>query len=267
MGAKSKESRGAVTDMPQNGSVPGAHYGDDVDTAETAGNTQPSSPATSEQKQKKKRSGGFLSFLGCCGAPESGDLVDEDKENVHRLEKLPQRQTTSKSRSRTNSEQGASRPGNEKYQPTASSQEQQASGSGSHDDYPTPGPSTDNADNSVDANGSHPASKPTDTKDEGTEAHGTDAEDTAMPDASVEDPQSHQIDDADEEVERTTIPPPPPVPGQAVVPVQAADPDLAVQEPRKWLLPAIAPEHKGRKCLVLDLDETLVHSSFKVCYV
>ncbi|KAJ2885242.1 hypothetical protein FB639_001817 [Coemansia asiatica] len=29
------------------------------------------------------------------------------------------------------------------------------------------------------------------------------------------------------------------------------------------LLPPIAPEHGGRKCLVLDLDETLVHSSFR----
>ncbi|KAG5645188.1 hypothetical protein DXG03_006706 [Asterophora parasitica] len=31
----------------------------------------------------------------------------------------------------------------------------------------------------------------------------------------------------------------------------------------KPLLPPLLPEHKGRKCLVLDLDETLVHSSFK----
>ncbi|KAK7057249.1 FCP1-like proteiny domain-containing protein [Favolaschia claudopus] len=31
----------------------------------------------------------------------------------------------------------------------------------------------------------------------------------------------------------------------------------------KPLLPPLAPEHAGRKCLVLDLDETLVHSSFK----
>ncbi|KAF8919962.1 HAD-like domain-containing protein [Mucidula mucida] len=29
------------------------------------------------------------------------------------------------------------------------------------------------------------------------------------------------------------------------------------------LLPPLAPPHVGRKCLVLDLDETLVHSSFK----
>ncbi|SAM01651.1 hypothetical protein [Absidia glauca] len=31
-----------------------------------------------------------------------------------------------------------------------------------------------------------------------------------------------------------------------------------------WLLGPIREEDKGRKCLVLDLDETLVHSSFKV---
>jgi len=30
------------------------------------------------------------------------------------------------------------------------------------------------------------------------------------------------------------------------------------------LLPPLYAAHKGRKCLVLDLDETLVHSSFKV---
>ena len=33
---------------------------------------------------------------------------------------------------------------------------------------------------------------------------------------------------------------------------------------QKSLLPPIEQRLKGRKCLVLDLDETLVHSSFKV---
>ncbi|KAI8814838.1 HAD-like domain-containing protein [Cladochytrium replicatum] len=33
--------------------------------------------------------------------------------------------------------------------------------------------------------------------------------------------------------------------------------------PGKALLKPLAPEDVGRKCLVLDLDETLVHSSFK----
>ncbi|KAI7205908.1 NIF-domain-containing protein [Hortaea werneckii] len=37
-------------------------------------------------------------------------------------------------------------------------------------------------------------------------------------------------------------------------------------ETQKWLLPPLKPEHRGRKCLVLDLDETLVHSSFKILH-
>ncbi|KAL1970591.1 hypothetical protein VTN77DRAFT_4235 [Rasamsonia byssochlamydoides] len=36
------------------------------------------------------------------------------------------------------------------------------------------------------------------------------------------------------------------------------------KEGRQWLLPPPLPHLKDRKCLVLDLDETLVHSSFKV---
>jgi len=38
-------------------------------------------------------------------------------------------------------------------------------------------------------------------------------------------------------------------------------PHADVQE---YLLPPLEPEYSGKKCLVLDLDETLVHSSFKV---
>jgi RNA polymerase II subunit A small phosphatase-like protein len=34
--------------------------------------------------------------------------------------------------------------------------------------------------------------------------------------------------------------------------------------PVVWLLPPLSNEDKERKCLVLDLDETLVHSSFKI---
>jgi carboxy-terminal domain RNA polymerase II polypeptide A small phosphatase len=67
--------------------------------------------------------------------------------------------------------------------------------------------------------------------------------------------------------------PPPP---EAVIPEEEAE-DLArasaefhaedmrsLDEKPQGLLPPIAPEFKGKKCLVLDLDETLVHSSFKV---
>ncbi|KAG6896469.1 hypothetical protein C0992_008057 [Termitomyces sp. T32_za158] len=46
----------------------------------------------------------------------------------------------------------------------------------------------------------------------------------------------------------------------AQVPAQDTPLDDGAPPP---LLPPILPEHVGRKCLVLDLDETLVHSSFK----
>lgn len=58
----------------------------------------------------------------------------------------------------------------------------------------------------------------------------------------------------DEEAVR--LPPPPPLGKQ---------PEISVQEKaEQWLLPPALPHLQGRKCLVLDLDETLVHSSFKV---
>lgn len=37
-----------------------------------------------------------------------------------------------------------------------------------------------------------------------------------------------------------------------------------VAETKQCILPPQTPENKGKKCLVLDLDETLVHSSFQV---
>lgn len=40
--------------------------------------------------------------------------------------------------------------------------------------------------------------------------------------------------------------------------------ESAGTERQQWLLPPLRPEFNGKKCLVLDLDETLVHSSFKV---
>lgn len=69
--------------------------------------------------------------------------------------------------------------------------------------------------------------------------------------------------------------PPPPVaqrqaPVASAIPIQSAAQAALVSstapDAKKALLPALRPEHRGRKCLVLDLDETLVHSSFKVGY-
>ncbi|KAI6040330.1 NIF-domain-containing protein [Pisolithus marmoratus] len=79
---------------------------------------------------------------------------------------------------------------------------------------------------------------------------------TTDSDASFTDEEGHaeEVDEGDqmeEDDEDTLI-----MNGGAGIPI---GPDGS---PRP-LLPPIAPQHVGRKCLVLDLDETLVHSSFK----
>ena len=60
------------------------------------------------------------------------------------------------------------------------------------------------------------------------------------------------------------LPPPPPLSERVAQITPPHSPPGGVQDGQKWLLPPIRPELIGRKCLVLDLDETLVHSSFKV---
>ncbi len=64
-----------------------------------------------------------------------------------------------------------------------------------------------------------------------------------------------------DEEERAVPPLPPTAPPLLNHDSSLQDPEEVVQ---KWLLPPIAPRFQGKKCLVLDLDETLVHSSFKV---
>lgn len=63
---------------------------------------------------------------------------------------------------------------------------------------------------------------------------------------------------------KVDLPPPPPL-EQRQIAVHNQTSDISMSEPQqKYLLGPIKPEFKGKKCLVLDLDETLVHSSFKV---
>lgn len=74
-------------------------------------------------------------------------------------------------------------------------------------------------------------------------------------------------EDRDDSPPQINLPPPPPRIGQDRAaggvgrsPSNAAAPN----ERQQWLLPPLEPRFRGKKCLVLDLDETLVHSSFKV---
>lgn len=73
------------------------------------------------------------------------------------------------------------------------------------------------------------------------------------------------------DVTPVALPPPPPLQkrmAQTQAPVPPADvppvPDPDPESKQTWLLPPVQPHLKGRKCLILDLDETLVHSSFKI---
>jgi RNA polymerase II subunit A small phosphatase-like protein len=65
---------------------------------------------------------------------------------------------------------------------------------------------------------------------------------------------------------KVDLPPPPPLAERQaqVTPPKSPESLVGQPEPQKWLLGPPRPEHKDRKCLILDLDETLVHSSFKV---
>lgn len=58
----------------------------------------------------------------------------------------------------------------------------------------------------------------------------------------------------------SNLPPPPPI----NPPPSDRQPSTIIDQ-QKWLLPPLTDRFRGKKCLVLDLDETLVHSSFKVC--
>ncbi|KIW88212.1 uncharacterized protein Z519_11323 [Cladophialophora bantiana CBS 173.52] len=62
------------------------------------------------------------------------------------------------------------------------------------------------------------------------------------------------------------LPPPPPLSKrqEQFAPKEVPPVPEAAPEKQSWLLPPVQPHLKGRKCLILDLDETLVHSSFKI---
>lgn len=277
IGGRSKESRGSFAAHQRNGSASSKRTGRDSETGNTPGNTQPSSPSSSDQKKRKRR-GGLLSLLGCCGVPDAANPVDEGSaENVHKVEKLPQRPVTATAKPRPQApidQQSVKQPDEKEAQrplPLVDIDDsREASGSG----QPQP---VDANHQPKDASVTAPPAvtveppKP-DVPEDAAPPHETEQvldhvdQDVGMDDPPPsEQPPEAPIAAEAEEPPQVAIPPPPPGPGPAIVsPLPLTEPASAVQEPQKWLLPPIAPEHKGRKCLVLDLDETLVHSSFKV---
>lgn len=96
----------------------------------------------------------------------------------------------------------------------------------------------------------------------------------AVSDVQTSDQEDEVMTDAEDppviiSSQENSLPGPPPLPTNAESKAAVISrPSMSAQESpneKQWLLPPITQRFKGKKCLVLDLDETLVHSSFKVC--
>jgi RNA polymerase II subunit A small phosphatase-like protein len=91
--------------------------------------------------------------------------------------------------------------------------------------------------------------------------------DVPMPDAPPAEEEEADEEPVEQTREEEAVPPrpdlPPPPPRDSYAGL-AGPPLPGPPEKHQGLLPPIQPQFMGKKCLVLDLDETLVHSSFKV---
>lgn len=291
IGGHSKESKNSMLGRRRNGSASSKNSAAATGATNTPGTSQPNSPAGAPQRRKK---GGLLALLGCCGVPDNANALDggDDPLPSHKLDKIPQRPLTSSRRTITPSEQ----PSNSKTQlfdkekdpqvqvganQDAAQSAKRASGSTAQDQSTVedrdneskqttlvgaPGPSiTVNPPVAENKDGEGEAvtttTEPTSKDDDG---------DVEMPDAEPTAQQTKQSTATAEEQYQKTVPPPPPGPIPAPPPTTSEDNAAAVsseQAPQqKWLLPPIEPHMKGKKCLILDLDETLVHSSFKILH-
>ncbi|KAI2472601.1 NIF-domain-containing protein [Annulohypoxylon bovei var. microspora] len=289
IGGQSKESKHSMLGRRRNGSVSSNHSGAATNPTTTPSTSQPNSPAGAPQRRKK---GGLLALLGCCVVPTNANALEggEDPLPPHKLEKIPQRPLTSSRRTTTPSEQNAGsktqiydKEKEVQAQAGASSQDasksaKRASASTTQDQSTVgerdseskqttlvgvPGPSiTVNPPVAED----HEAEA---VAVEGSSSRDVDG-DVEMADGEPTKPElAKQPGTGTEEQYAKPVPPPPPGPIPITNPTPTAPEDTSADVEQglpKFLLPPVEPHLKGRKCLVLDLDETLVHSSFKILH-
>jgi len=275
IGGRSKESKGSILGRHRNGSVGSHRSGVETEPTNTPGNTLPNSPVNPPQKKKK---GGLFALFGCCGVPDNANAIENGDDAVHKLDKLPARPTTAKSRQPTPQEQQQpsssigpqiqeKQPQPEQPMSMNEAKGKRVSGATTADDTIVGGDAGDSKQTAAaTSSGAAPAITVESTTGQRMEEETSkkDAEeDEAMPDATPVAEVKHEIPPPVEDAPTSQqLPPPPPGPA----PNASAHVDTAFESEQKFLLPPIAPEFKGRKCLVLDLDETLVHSSFKILH-
>ena len=255
---QSRDSKRSFLGRQRNGSASSKRTGGDTEQTNTPGNTSPNSPT----QKRKKKSGGLLSLLGCCGSPDDGNAADGETQNAHKLDTLPQRPATSKSRTNTPQDQAGTKASKEKEKEKESDTVQQREDRGAVDDEDRISPVDGDARRTSvpPAVTIEPPKSSDQTGVAGQATKTTDGEDVTMHDVPAEESRTAIAAVTTEEDKAAPVPVVPSPPTQ-VVPTEAGP---SGAEPQIALLGPIAPEHKGRKCLVLDLDETLVHSSFKV---
>ncbi|KAL8691478.1 MAG: hypothetical protein Q9218_003305 [Villophora microphyllina] len=98
------------------------------------------------------------------------------------------------------------------------------------------------------------------------------ARDVEMPDAppppSASEQQTTSMESKVQVPPQSNLPPPPPTnpPIRPAAADRRTSNGVVASDTPKWLLPPMDARFQGKKCLVLDLDETLVHSSFKILH-
>lgn len=286
---QSKESKGSNFGRRRNGSASSNHSAVVNSQTNTPANSQPNSPAVPTPKRKK---GGLLSLFGCCGVPDSANALENGDHPLpnHKVEKIPTRPATSR-RTATPSDQPSSSKTQiyekEQTQPAQSnsdsSRTKRASAS-TNQDQSTVGDRDAESKQAAQPGGSAPVvtvdpPRPLDA-DAPKSAPGASASQPSPQDndgdVEMKDEESSQVpvaqQNTDELPQKLPPPPPGPIPGTDTSGNSGSNTETAVvpappQQPeQKFLLPPIQPQFKGKKCLVLDLDETLVHSSFKILH-
>lgn len=230
----------------------------------------PPLPQNDGSRSEKKPRSGFLAFLNCCSPSDTTDEIKNEEAPVP-VKKATVPPTQAKAprpaepTEPTNEKDAEAKQINEKQE---ADEEEKAISTGAK-----PGPEAEISEKAVPVTAETVATVPDEQRDsrysqpEQPEQPQAEAKDLEMPDApSAPEPGPQVVDEPVQPAEvqpQVPLPPPPPL-SQRQEQVGTV-PALPEATPEKhWLLPPAQPPLKGRKCLILDLDETLVHSSFKI---
>ena len=292
IGGRSKESKSSILGRRRNGSAtsskmsitPGGTPAGPTGNANAATSNAP----VASQSSKKK---GFLSFL-CCGVPDSANTVNDLDVPAKKVSKVSAGQPTTASRPESNVVQQSSaqlpteKDALKQAEPQMEDKKDlQSTTSGGPNgeisqpqrgsrDQPLPDLPKEAESSAASAGRANPSviiQGPTRAESKRVISSQNSSKDQkdGEGDVRMEDPEPLPPADKeesavplprkDETAAKTVLPPPPPGPAPSE---DTAAPEA--EQKQSWLLPPIAPRFQGKKCLVLDLDETLVHSSFKV---